>query len=659
MNKMKLKVSANHLEIVSDTYTTGGSVNYDSCAFEFDSVWNGFIKTAVFGFGNSDYVRVELQNDECKIPAVCLREEGIVKIGVYGINADEIVITTDNVAHRVQEGINEMGDWVEEDSYFIYDAIQKLEDGVDDYILKLDKRFDSLLTMVRKNGNFSDSDVYEREPDDWYVPSAFEDAKNIPSSTKKSEYHEYTDYILNKLTEEYPDYVSVSEIGMDASNTYPIYAYTFEPVNYEKTVLISAGVYAVESDAIISLSHFLGELCRNHKSSRTLSYLRSKVKLVVLPAMNPHSLVSGSAYNSNSVDINRNFPYRWEDCTSTRKGSAPADQLETAAAIELAESLASDKLCAAFDLKTRDNLYCSKMAFYPRFKKTCLSEINKTLLRFNYEEKNVNNVLSKTILAPSINPTFINYLAEKLGINTCSITFQPIQYGGSESNGSITKLTELLGNMLYTMAKNSTCTLGGDTAPFTKHFSWRSSTDEDAFDIASSGELKKVPISSYGLNLKSPCNLSLTGYVILKVTSACTVTVNPILWQVDSPEQTFADRADMPDFMLELPLSVGTHVVPINSVLQGYYSDDNGYTVSGCPAKVMFSLAVDASAAASAKLIGFSATLNAFESNLAKPLEISRPMGVPSDYGDEDDVPTQEIVYPIEAVTSKDVKYND
>ncbi len=658
MNTMRLRVKGNKIEILTDIYTTQGSMNYDSCVFEFDAEWSGFQKTAVFGFGNGDYARVELVNNECKIPAVCLQNEGVIQIGAYGINEDDVIITTNSVAHRVDESIGEAGTWVEEDSYFVYNAVKELEGAVERYKASLDERFNALLKMLRQNGTLSDGDTQTGEPDEWYTPRAFTDAANVPSHRRNSEYYEFFDYILNDLTEDFPDYVSVQEIGIDSSNTYPIYAYTFEPLCYEKTVLVTAGVQGLDSDSTVALSYFLSELCRNHKSSRLLSYLRSRVKLVVLPAVSPYSLVKGVVYNSNNVEINRNFPYRWDDCTSSAKGAAPADQNETQAVIDFVRTVSSDKLCAALDIKTRTNLYCSKMAFYPRFKSTCLSAISKTLTRFNYEEKNEDDVLLKMIFAPSMNPTLINYLADEYGINTCSLTWPLINYGGPDSNGGITKMTELIGNMLYTLAENSSHTLRGNTAPFAKHFSWRSKSDSDVFTISSTSSLQKVPISAYELNLKSPCNLTLTGYAIVKVTSACTVKLNPVLWQNDSPEQSYSERLAADDFSLELPLTVGTHVLPFGSVLQGYYSDDNGFDDTCYPDKVGFVLAVSASAAASAKIVGFSATINAFESELAKSVEITAPMGSAGDYSSSD-VPTQAIVYPLESVTSSDVSYYD
>ena len=118
MNDITLKATENRLEILKDTYTTGGSVNYDTCTFSFDSTWDSFEKTAVFMRENSDTYRTGLMDDSCKIPADCIKQEGILKIGLYGINSDGVVITTNYVAHRVNEGIGEAESWIEEDSAY-------------------------------------------------------------------------------------------------------------------------------------------------------------------------------------------------------------------------------------------------------------------------------------------------------------------------------------------------------------------------------------------------------------------------------------------------------------------------------------------------------------------------------------------------------------
>lgn len=659
MNDIRLKVTANRLEILEDTYTTGGSVNFDGCIFTFDATWNGFEKTAVFALDTTDHYRVSLEGNTCRIPAACISKEGLLKIGMYGINADGVVITTNLVVHRVNEGVGEVENWIEEDNSIIYNALRELESSYEEYIGSLDTRFNNLLRMVQKNGGLSGSQSGLGEPDDWYKPKAFADAQNLPSYIKGSAYEDYFDYILNKLTVDFPDFVTCCSVGTDSDGVYPIYSYNFEPLNYEKTLLVYASVSSTDGAPFLALSNFLDELCRNYENDRTLSYLRSKVKLVVIPCVNPYGLVNGTDCNSNSVNINRNFAYRWSDCKDSSKGVFACDQRETFIATSLAETYAEDKLCAALSVDTDMNLYSSKTVFYPRFRKNCISAIAEVLNRYNYEEKNEADVMRQGILAPSINPTLTNYLADGYSINTCAIRWSSVNYGGAYSNTGITKLTELIGNMVYALAENSTYTLQAPSVPFTKHFSWRSTAENDVFAITSVSELAKIPITSVELPIKSPCNITLNGYAIIRADSACTVKLNPVLWQEMSPEQTYAERLAMSDFVLEIPLSAGTYVFPLNSVLQAYYSDTNSMITSSYPADVMFSLTASTSDSAAANLIGFSVTLNAFPADSARPLEISSPMGMAVDYTAANDIPTQTLVYPLEKVTTADKNYND
>ncbi len=654
MNKIILKVTANRLEIEKDTYTTGGSVNYDSCSFNFDNTWNGFTKTAVFGFGNSDYTRVELDKDECKIPAICLQDEGFIKIGVYGVNSDGVVITTNAVAHRVNEGVGEVNDWYEEDNLFVYNALKELEGAIEKYKGGLETRFNDLLKNLRNKGSVSDIDVLPGEPDDWYTPSEFKKSSNFPTATGAAKYNSYLNAIFGVLATEFPEYVSVENIGTDESEAYPIYAYTFEPLNYEKTVLVTGCIHSNNDITVRAMSHFFDELCRNFKNDRTLAYLRSKVKFVVIPVANPYGFVNKSKRNVNGVDLGKNFPYRWDDCYSVNKGEGPLSEKESVAIISLLTGIYEDKFCAALDVNSGLFNYCSKMLFYPRYKDNCLSELAEVLGRYNYENRE-DDVLGKAILAPTVNPNLPNFLAETLGINACGINWSPYSYSGDE----VTKFAEFIGNVLYTLSKNSTYTLREEKLPFVKHFSWRSSGDGDTYRIVASDTCRKVPISAFELEIAKPCCMTLTGFVILKVSDSCTVTVNPVLWQDDSPEQTYEKRLDMSEFSLNLPLGAGIHVIPVESVLQAYASDTNIQVTTVYPKKIKFALAVNSDTDSVADIIGCSFTLTAFGSNYGKSVEISRPMGAATDFSDQHEVPTQEIIYPKEIVTESDARYDD
>ena len=140
MNIIKLSVEGNRLKITEDCITTGGSVNYDTCQFTFDETWDGFAKTAVFSVGGADNYRVTLEDDACTIPYPCIEKEGILQIGVFGISEEDVIITTNSVAHHVEEGVEAMGEWIEEDNNLVINAIKELERSDEEYRNRLSQR---------------------------------------------------------------------------------------------------------------------------------------------------------------------------------------------------------------------------------------------------------------------------------------------------------------------------------------------------------------------------------------------------------------------------------------------------------------------------------------------------------------------------------------
>ena len=655
MNQLELTVTGNRLALNNEVYSTGGSVNYDRCRFVFSSEWNGFQKTAVFGIGRDTYKVALREDNTCFIPSPCMEKEGIITVGIFGTK-DDTVIATNSVAHHIDEGVDGLGEWFEEDYSLVLNAISNMKTKVDTCITDVKRNFELLAGSIRKNGVAREGTGAGDTPDDWYIPDEFTGAEELRDIVGSEDIDDYYGYGFERLCEKYPNYVRRETVGYDAGNSYPVYAYIFEPVNYEKTVLVTSGIHGYEEMAIFALSKLFTDICEKSESNRTLSYLKNRIKLVVIPIVNPYAMINGSTYNQNGVDISYNFPYGWDACTKSKKGSAAVNQKETENIIEYAEFLHTDKLCAAVDIHTNPYTVSGKSIFYPRFKPNCLSALTDFVNSFNYEVESGDK--TKGILASNLNPCLTNYLADEYGINTCEAVWPDELYGGEYSNENYCKFTEFIGNLLSVMAKNSSFACKCSDVPFVKYVSWVGG-DTDSFVIPNSTSLNVMGISNYSLNLTSPCILYLQGYVIIKVSEKCTVKINPMLYQINSSEQTYSDRKDATSpFSMELELDAGTHAIPVSSVLQAYYTSYNASSHVLYCENVKFRLAFCASKASAAKVTAFSVTFSGTPSDAAVPVEVSTPIGNVGDYSTTD-VPTQQMIYPVGSYVNADSKFND
>ncbi|MBP9989630.1 MAG: hypothetical protein KBT46_09075, partial [Ruminococcus sp.] len=286
MNELKLSVNGNCLAVTEDTVSTQGSVNFDECSFTFNEEWDGFTKTAVFSTDNDDCYKVSVENNSCTIPSVCMEKEGIIRIAVYGIKDEETIITTNSVAHRVSEGIGEVTEWIEEDFSLAQNAINELAAEFNEFRFNTTRYLGIVSSQLTSLGN--EVDEFSVSKPDWYIPEAVEDATSCPITTAGNTYDDFLAFKLDKLVEDFPDYVSKNSIGTDHAGDYQVYAYTFEPEKYNKTVMITSYTHGTDRVAFLSLNYLLDYLCRG--DDEILRYIKNNIKLQVIPVVNPYGL---------------------------------------------------------------------------------------------------------------------------------------------------------------------------------------------------------------------------------------------------------------------------------------------------------------------------------------------------------------------------------
>lgn len=107
----------------------------------------------------------------------------------------------------------------------------------------------------------------------------------------------YADVIAkyDALVSAYPAYAQKHSFGNDASDTIPMYYYTFKPKYYTQHVYLQAGVHGWEPDPVFALAEIMylianaygGNLSPKIDDSKELTYLRGNVAFTVVPCVNP------------------------------------------------------------------------------------------------------------------------------------------------------------------------------------------------------------------------------------------------------------------------------------------------------------------------------------------------------------------------------------
>lgn len=151
------------------------------------------------------------------------------------------------------------------------------------------------------------------------------------------------------LLQAYPDNITKTTLGLDASETYTIYRYDFYPtipysdrasggfgVIYDRTnypvVSLDACIHGNEHPCGRALLNFMTAVCE--EKNATLAWLHDNIHFVVIPITNPWGYEHDDRKNSNGVDLNRNFPALWglgatDPTDGYYRGTEPFSEPET------------------------------------------------------------------------------------------------------------------------------------------------------------------------------------------------------------------------------------------------------------------------------------------------------------------------------------------
>lgn len=103
MSTIKAKVTDQNFIFTESPQIYSGDINTDHLKFEFDEVWTGYTKTAVFYNDVANRYYAVLHDDECTIPHEVMATDGKVFIGVFGV-LDDKVITSEVLFYDIGKG---------------------------------------------------------------------------------------------------------------------------------------------------------------------------------------------------------------------------------------------------------------------------------------------------------------------------------------------------------------------------------------------------------------------------------------------------------------------------------------------------------------------------------------------------------------------------
>ena len=119
---------------------------------------------------------------------------------------------------------------------------------------------------------------------------------------------EVIDHLYEPVRARYPDYITRTAIGKDATGTYDMYCYVYTPQDYKTTMFLSGGMHGSEVVGYFALAKTL-QLIADATPEDTLLYtLRQNVRFVVIPIVNVWGATCGRVRaNGNGQDLNRDF----------------------------------------------------------------------------------------------------------------------------------------------------------------------------------------------------------------------------------------------------------------------------------------------------------------------------------------------------------------
>ena len=264
-------------------------------------------------------------------------------------------------------------------------------------------------------------------------------------------------------------------LGKDTSNTYNIYKYVFEPKNYEQTIILTSGMHGYEETAPIAVARLMHHVVNNNQNMDIYKYLKNKVRIVVIPLVNPWGFNQNPRKYGTVTGVNpsRNFDYNWDSYASSGsewdlKGSSAFSEKETQYMRDT-YLLYKDDISFTLDCHTGRGWTKDVFVYYVESDNILKPKLIEAAAWLNNRIKNKYNKTTDNEIMQTDRALNLLWLNKIQNIPSGTVEFSPTLYSSKENDSVnvteyLTNLTNYIASGLQIKNSNNTNTI--DTSKF-------------------------------------------------------------------------------------------------------------------------------------------------------------------------------------------------
>lgn len=264
-------------------------------------------------------------------------------------------------------------------------------------------------------------------------------------------------------------------LGKDTSNTYNIYKYVFEPKHYEQTIILTSGMHGYEETAPIAVARLMHHVVNNNQNMDIYKYLKNKVRIVVIPLVNPWGFNQNPRKYGTVTGVNpsRNFDYNWDSYASSGsewdlKGSSAFSEKETQYMRDT-YLLYKDNISFTLDCHTGRGWTKDVFVYYVESDNILKPKLIEAAAWLNNRIKNKYNKTTDNEIMQTDRALNLLWLNKIQNIPSGTVEFSPTLYSSKENDSVnvteyLTNLTNYIASGLQIKNSNNTNTI--DTSKF-------------------------------------------------------------------------------------------------------------------------------------------------------------------------------------------------